>query len=79
MALFRRITGARFLPGGKLSTGNPCGCWAVRALSLQSSKIPGGVFCHHGAPRGEDGDSIVTTEGTVSTEGEGAWDGGGLL
>ena len=64
------ITGARLLPGRKLSAGNPLGCWAARALSLQSSKIPGGGFCQYGALKGEDGDSIVTTEGTESTEGE---------
>ena len=77
MAPFGCIAGVRFLPGGKLFAAKSCGCWAARALSLQSSKIPGGGFCQYGALKGEDGDWIVTTEGTVSTEGEGAWDGGG--
>ena len=70
MAPLGARTGTRFLPGEKLSTGNPRGCWAARALSLQSSKIPGGGFCQYGALKGEDGDWIVTTEGTESTEGE---------
>ena len=71
MASLGRITGPRLLPGRKLSAGNPLGCWAARALSLQACKIPGGGFCQYGALKGEDGDSIVTTEGTESTEGEG--------
>jgi len=71
LASFCRITGARFFPRGKLSTGNPCGCWAARALSLQSSKIPGGVFCQHDALKGDGGGFACHHRGHGGHRGEG--------
>ena len=70
-------TGARFLPGGKLFAAKPCGCWAARALSLQSCKIPGGGFCHQGAPRGRSGMGLSPQRAQRAQRGRGGLGGWG--